>query len=105
MSETTYQLAKGPTPSGECIGVDLAPEDAARPFGVWSGVGYHTHAARISSRELAPAWPEHFALVAPWLEPLFRIHQPGAPELPAAVLIQFERHHGQRAPLASSVGA
>ena len=105
MGEITYQLAKEPTPSGEFIGVDLALQDPARPFWVWSGVGYHTHAAQISAHELATAWPEHFALVAPWLEPLLRAHQLGAVGLPAAVLRAFERYHGKQAPLASSAGA
>ncbi|GAB1597221.1 hypothetical protein [Lysobacter claricitrinus] len=105
MGEITYQLAKDPTPSGELIGVDLAPQDPARPFWVWSGVGYHTHAARISAAELVAAWPEHFALVASWLEPLLRVHEPDAPELPGAVLAAFERYHGKQAPLGSSAGA
>ena len=50
--------------------MDFSPDDPVCPFWVWSGVGYHTHASRISAGELLSAWPEHLALVRPWLEPV-----------------------------------
>ncbi|GAB3346779.1 hypothetical protein [Marilutibacter aestuarii] len=104
MGEIAYQLAKEPTHSGEFIGLDLVPDDLQRPFWVWSGVGYHTHAARISVRELLTAWPEHLSLVSSWLEPLLLGHNHGGSEFAAAVLAAYERHHHKQAPVVGTCG-
>jgi hypothetical protein len=103
MTKLSHEIAKDRTVSGsEFIGVDFAPDDPARPFWVWSGVGYHTHAARISAGELLGDWPEHYGLVKTWLGPVLSRLASGAPLDPADVLLAYSAYHGKEAPVAST---
>ena len=100
MTKLSYEIAKERTASGsEFIGVDFSPEDPAQPFWVWSGVGYHTHASRVSAGELLGAWPEHFDLIRPWLGQVLTRLAGGAPLDPLDVLLAYSDHHGKDAPL------
>src|SRR5690554_5098090 len=96
MTEISYEMAKEQAAaSSEFIGVDFAPADSSRPFWVWSGVGYHTHAARVSASELLRSWPEHLDLVRAWLEPILVQLADGSALNPDSVLAAYSAYHGK----------
>ena len=103
MTRLSYAIAKERTASGsEFIGVDFSPDDPARPFWLSSGVGYHTHAARVTAGELLGAWPEHLELVRPWLGQVLTHLAAGTPLDSSEVLLAYSDHHGKDAPFAGA---
>lgn len=104
MTEISYEIAKEQAVGAETVGVDFAPADMSRPFWVWSGVGYHTHAARVSAAELLRSWPEHLDLVSAWLEPILVQLADGTSLNPDDVLAAYSAYHGKAAPRSNTAG-
>lgn len=95
-----YEIARNRSLDGlQFLGIDFTPGIPNEAFWAWEGVGYHTHAARLSPAEILKSWQDHIRLSnAEWLIPLLEKFVAADSIDAKLVLATYLMHHGHDAP-------